>query len=260
MDTKRIGRREAIGMMGAAGAAIALGCGSSPAAPSTTVQAAGAAAGGSTNAACAVTPAETAGPFPSLTHLFRSDIRDGKPGTLLNLGIKVVNTHAGCAPVSDANVEIWHVDAAGNYSEHGSQTTQNFLRGIQTTNGSGDVSFTTIFPGWYQGRATHIHIEVTIGGTSRKVTQIAFPESVNNTVYRLRRLRRTRNEPDGQCIGRNLRRQSLVRAGHSDRGPGSRVYRKRAGGDCAVASAGSLPATGGRARGVLGTASSPAEA
>jgi protocatechuate 3,4-dioxygenase beta subunit len=182
MDTKKIGRREALGMMGAASAAIALGCGSSPAAPSTTVEAAPA-AGGSTSAACAVTPAETAGPFPSLTHLFRSDIRDGKPGTLLNLGIKVVNTNAGCAPVADANVEIWHVDAAGNYSEYGSQTTQNFLRGVQTTNGSGDVSFTTIFPGWYQGRATHIHIEVKTGGISRKVTQIAFPESVNNAVY-----------------------------------------------------------------------------
>ena len=116
MKTNRIGRREAIGMMGAAGAAIALGCGSSPAAPSTTVEAAPAAAG-STNGACAVTPAETAGPFPSLTHLFRSDIRDGKPGTLLNLGIKVVDTSAGCAPVSGANVEIWHVDAGGNYSE-----------------------------------------------------------------------------------------------------------------------------------------------
>jgi protocatechuate 3,4-dioxygenase beta subunit len=182
MDTKKIGRREAIGMMGAAGAAIALGCGSSPAAPSTTAAAA-AGTGGATNAACAVTPTETAGPFPSLTHLFRSDIRDGKSGTLLNLGIKVVNTNAACAPVPDANVEIWHVDAAGNYSEYGSQATQNFLRGVQTTNGSGDVSFTTIFPGWYQGRATHIHIEVTMGGTSRKVTQIAFPESVNNQVY-----------------------------------------------------------------------------
>src|SRR4051812_29863944 len=175
MDTRKIGRREAIGMIGAAGAAVALGCGSSPAAPSATVSAAEA-TGGSTNAACAATPAETAGPFPSLTHLFRSDIRDGKPGTLLNLGVKVVNTTAACAPVAGANVEIWHVDAAGNYSEYGSQTTQNFLRGVQTTNSSGDVSFTTIFPGWYQGRATHIHIEVTIGGTSRKVTQIAFPE------------------------------------------------------------------------------------
>jgi protocatechuate 3,4-dioxygenase beta subunit len=182
MDTKKIGRREALGMMGAASAAIALGCGSSPAAPSTTVEAAPATSG-STSAACAVTPAETAGPFPSLTHLFRSDIRDGKPGTLLNLGIKVVNTNAGCAPVADANVEIWHVDAAGNYSEYGSQTTQNFLRGVQTTDAGGQVSFTTIFPGWYQGRATHIHIEVTMAGASRKVTQIAFPESVNNAVY-----------------------------------------------------------------------------
>jgi protocatechuate 3,4-dioxygenase beta subunit len=182
MDTKKIGRREALGMMGAASAAIALGCGSSPAAPSTTVEAAPA-AGGSTSAACAVTPAETAGPFPSLTHLFRSDIRDGKPGTPLNLGIKVVNTNAGCAPVAEANVEIWHVDAAGNYSEYGSQRTQNFLRGVQTTNGSGDVSFTTIFPGWYQGRATHIHIEVTMGGTSRNFNEIAFPEIFKMYVF-----------------------------------------------------------------------------
>ena len=54
----------------------------------------------------------------------------------------------------------------------------------QTTNPNGEVTFTTIYPGWYQGRATHIHAEVTINGASRKVTQIAFPESVNNTVHR----------------------------------------------------------------------------
>ena len=183
METKKIGRREAIGMMGAAGAAIALGCGSSPAAPSTTVQAAGAAAGGSTNAACAVTPAETAGPFPSLTHLFRSDIRDGKPGALLNLGIKVVNTNAGCAPVADANVEIWHVDAAGNYSEYGSQTdARTSSAGFRRRTAAVMCRLPRFFPGGIRdGRRTHI--EVTIGGTSRKVTQIAFPESVNNAVY-----------------------------------------------------------------------------
>ena len=45
------------------------------------------------------------------------------------------------------------------------------------------MTFTTIYPGWYQGRATHIHAEVTVGGRSVKVTQIAFPESVNNTVH-----------------------------------------------------------------------------
>ena len=54
---------------------------------------------------------------------------------------------------------------------------------MQTTNATGDVAFTTVYPGWYQGRATHIHIEVTINGRSVKATHIAFPESINNTVY-----------------------------------------------------------------------------
>jgi protocatechuate 3,4-dioxygenase beta subunit len=181
MSTNKINRREAIGAIGAAGAAIAFGCGSSPVGPSASTSAGTTA--GSANAACAATPSETAGPFPSLADFFRSDIRDGKDGTLLSLTVKVVNTNAGCAPVPNANVEVWHVDAAGNYSQYGAQASQTFLRGIQTTNSDGVVSFTTIFPGWYQGRATHIHIEVTTGGISRKVTQIAFPESVNNAVY-----------------------------------------------------------------------------
>ena len=51
--------------------------------------------------------------------------------------------------VPNANVEIWHVDAAGNYSQYGTQTTQTYLRGIQTTNSDGEVTFTTIYPGWY---------------------------------------------------------------------------------------------------------------
>jgi hypothetical protein len=73
--------------------------------------------------------------------------------------------------------------ACAVYSQYGSQAGQTYLRGIQTTNANGEVTFTTIYPGWYQGRATHIHLEVTIGGVSRKVTQIAFPEGVNNTVH-----------------------------------------------------------------------------
>ena len=182
MKHRKVGRREAIGAMGAATAAMALGCaGELPTSPSTTdITSTGA---GSTNAACAVTPSETAGPFPSLVDLFRSDIREGKSGTLLTLTVRVVNVSAACAAVAGANVEIWHVDAAGNYSQYGSQAGQTYLRGIQTTNANGEVTFTTIYPGWYQGRATHIHVEVTIGGSSRKVTQMAFPESVNNTVH-----------------------------------------------------------------------------
>lgn len=49
--------------------------------------------------------------------------------------------------------------------------------------GCGEVVFTTIYPGWYAGRATHIHVEVAVGGRSVKVTQIAFTESVNAAVY-----------------------------------------------------------------------------
>ena len=183
MSNRKVGRREALGVMGAAGAALAFGCGGSPTSPDTSTSTSTTTTG-STNAACAVTSTETAGPYPSLTDIFRSDIRDGKTGTLLMLTVKVVNVTAACAAVANANVEVWHCDSAGNYSEYGTQTAQTYLRGIQTTNSNGEVTFTTIYPGWYQGRATHIHLEVTINGVSRKVTQIAFPESVNNTVYR----------------------------------------------------------------------------
>jgi protocatechuate 3,4-dioxygenase beta subunit len=172
-------RREALGAVGAASAALAFGCGDSPTGPSTTSTTTTT----STNAACAVTPTETIGPFPSLVDLFRSDIREGKNGTLLTLTIRVVNAANSCAAVPNANVEIWHVDAAGDYSQYGTQTAQTFLRGIQTTNSNGEVTFTTIYPGWYQGRATHIHVEVTMNGRSVKATQIAFPESINNTVH-----------------------------------------------------------------------------
>ena len=171
--------------MGGAGVGFALGCGRD----SSTGPSAGPAAtatptpGGTSGATCAVTPSETLGPFPSLTELLHSDIRENRTGTVLTLTIKVVNASAGCAPVANANVEIWHVDAAGNYSQYGTQAGQTFLRGIQTTNASGEVTFTTIYPGWYQGRATHIHLEVKIAGRPVKATQFAFPETVNNTVH-----------------------------------------------------------------------------
>jgi protocatechuate 3,4-dioxygenase beta subunit len=101
----------------------------------------------------------------------------------LTLTLRVVAVNRNCAAVTNANVEIWHCDVARNYSQYGSSAGQTFLRGIQTTNANGEVTFTTIYPGWYQGRATHIHIEVTINNASVKVTQLAFPESVNNIVH-----------------------------------------------------------------------------
>jgi protocatechuate 3,4-dioxygenase beta subunit len=176
-----IDRRELLGMLGAAGAALIAGCGEdTPTSPATNGTTTG---GGTSNAACAVTPTEAVGPYPSLTDLIRSDIREGRSGTTLTLTIAVVNTNSSCAPVENAQVEIWQCDAAGNYSQYGTQTAQTFLRGIQMTNSNGEVTFTTIYPGWYQGRATHIHVEVVRNGSSVKVTQIAFPESINASVY-----------------------------------------------------------------------------
>lgn len=182
---KPLTRRQAMALFGASSAAIALGAcgGDSPTAPTTTTTTTTTPGTGTTNATCAVTPSETIGPYPSLTDLVRSDVRDGKAGTLLTLTIKVVNVNNACAAVANANVEIWHCDVAGNYSQYGTQVRETYLRGIQTTNSGGEVTFTTIYPGWYQGRATHIHVEVTINGASVKVTQIAFPENLNNLVH-----------------------------------------------------------------------------
>jgi protocatechuate 3,4-dioxygenase beta subunit len=181
---KEIGRREAIAIIGATGAALGFGCGGeSPVSPTTAASAGTSASSSATGGACVVTPNETIGPYPSLIDLFRSDIREGKSGTNLSLTITVVNTANNCSPIDNVNVEIWQCDATGNYSQYGTERAQTYLRGIQTTNSSGQVTFTTIYPGWYQGRATHIHVEVTRNGSSLKVTQIAFPDSVNAEVY-----------------------------------------------------------------------------
>jgi protocatechuate 3,4-dioxygenase beta subunit len=191
----------------AAGAAFAFGCGgSSPTSPtstSTTGSGTTTTGGtGTTNAACSVSPSETLGPYPSLQDLIRSDIREDREGTPLQLTITVVNVAAGCAPLSNVAVEIWQCDVAGNYSQYGSQAARTYLRGIQTTNSAGEVTFTTLYPGWYQGRATHIHVEVASAGRSLKVTQMAFPEDISTIVhtqgvYASRGVNRTTNASDG---------------------------------------------------------------
>ena len=189
MDSKKMTRREAVGMLGAAGAALAVGCGNgTPTSPTTTTSGATTSTGGTAAAACAVAPNETIGPYPSLVDLIRSDIREGRGGTPVALTLTVVNVNNGCTAVADAVVDIWQCDADGHYSQYNQPgyngTAQTFLRGIQATDSRGQVTFTTIYPGWYAGRATHIHVEVSVNGRSVKVTQIAFPDTVNAEVYR----------------------------------------------------------------------------
>lgn len=189
-ELKHLSRRQALGLLGAAGAAITAACsGSNPTSPTTTTTSATTttATTGTTPAAaagaCAITPSETAGPFPSITLPVRSDVREDRAGLQLTLAISVVNTNAACAPVTNASVEIWHCDAAGNYSEYGSLASSTWLRGIQPVDASGVARFTTIYPGWYAGRVTHIHLEVFVNNQSVKTSQIAFPEEITAAVY-----------------------------------------------------------------------------
>lgn len=141
---------------------------------------------------CSVTPSETAGPFPtkSPSSLVKSDITSDRTGVPLTINITIQNKNASCAALAGALVDIWHCDKDGYYSEYGGTgmqsadfTSVHFLRGRQTTDANGLVSFTSIFPGWYSGRATHIHVHIyNASGTSLLVTQIAFPEGSGSAV------------------------------------------------------------------------------
>jgi len=141
--------------------------------------------------ACAISPAETAGPFPIMTPAdwVRENIIGDRVGIPLMITIKVENTNNNCAPLAGVLVDIWHCDAKGNYSEYSGQiegdfTSQHFLRGRQTTDANGKTSFISIYPGWYPGRAPHLHLEIkSSSGQSLLITQAAFPEDISNTVY-----------------------------------------------------------------------------
>ena len=142
---------------------------------------------------CATTPSETAGPFPTKnpSSLTLVDITSDRTGVSLEVRITIQNKNNNCEPLADAMVDIWHCDKDGYYSEYGgtgSQATDltayHFLRGRQSTDGYGLATFASIFPGWYPGRAPHIHVHIyDSSGKSLLVTQIAFPTDVCDTVY-----------------------------------------------------------------------------
>jgi len=134
----------------------------------------------------------------------RSDIRsdsEGGTGTQsglpLTLNITVGSYSSGtCSPIANAQVHIWHCNAQGVYSDVQASTNdngadlrgENFLRGYQYTDANGKVSFTTIYPGWYSGRAVHIHVKVRVFDASGNVTteattQLFFDDSISTAVY-----------------------------------------------------------------------------
>jgi hypothetical protein len=132
---------------------------------------------------CVLTPELTEGPYYVAGEKLRRDVTEGKAGTALLLKLTVVNAST-CKPVKNASVEIWHCDAGGVYSGAvANNPGTNFLRGVQKTNATGVATFKTIYPGWYQGRAVHIHVKVHVAGTVVHTGQLFFPASVTNVVY-----------------------------------------------------------------------------
>lgn len=169
--------------------------------------------GTTTTSSCSVIPEETAGPYPgdgsnsngsgvanalALSGIVRADIRSSigtasgtAGGVPLTLTLKLVNTSSSCADLSGYAIYLWHCDREGRYSLYSSSIiNENYLRGVQSTGSDGTVTFTTIFPGCYDGRMPHMHFEVyrtastaTSYANKIKTSQIAFPTDVCTTVY-----------------------------------------------------------------------------
>lgn len=141
--------------------------------------------------ACAPSPSETDGPFPNKTpaELVRENIIGDRIGIPLMINFTIQNTNNSCQALEGTQVDIWQCDAKGNYSEYdgqldGSFTNEHFLRGRQTSDANGNASFISIYPGWYPGRAPHLHVEVkSSDGVSLLITQVAFPEDISKTIY-----------------------------------------------------------------------------
>jgi protocatechuate 3,4-dioxygenase beta subunit len=170
---------------------------------------------GTTTAAgsCAVIPEETGGPYPAdgtnsngsgianvltMSGVVRSDIRSSfngatgvAAGVPLTIKLQIVNANGSCAGLDGYTVYLWHCDRDGNYSLYSSGVTgENYLRGVQTADSSGNLAFQTIFPGCYSGRMTHVHFEVyptlakSASAANRiKTSQFTFPMATLNEVY-----------------------------------------------------------------------------
>ncbi|MEY2954120.1 MAG: hypothetical protein RLZZ401_2207 [Pseudomonadota bacterium] len=166
-----------------------------------------------TTTSCSEIPNETGGPYPgdgtntvngstanalTLSGIQRSNIvtsfagaSGAAVGVPLAITLKVVNTKASCAALSGFAVYLWHCDQLGRYSMYSSGVTgENYLRGLQVTDSSGSVTFTSVYPACYAGRWPHIHFEVYSSAASAingrnaiKTSQLAMPDAANQLVF-----------------------------------------------------------------------------
>jgi protocatechuate 3,4-dioxygenase beta subunit len=208
--------------LGALGAATATACargGNPPPAASSP-----SATGASGSQTCALTPEITEGPYYLSPATLRHDIAEARPGIPLVLRFQVTNS-ASCQPLSNVALDIWHCDTRGTYSGYAVPSAnppgpvppkaggakpegltphnthvqpvnhESFLRGVQLTNQRGSVDFLTIYPGWYNFRAVHVHVKVHVGGTDKGAEysgghishtgQFFMPNDYNDQIARL---------------------------------------------------------------------------
>lgn len=165
---------------------------------------------------CVVRPEQTEGPYFVDERLHRMDIRSDpsngktKPGTQLALTFHISRVRTGeCHPLPDAQVDVWHCDAMGVYSDvrdPGFSTVgQKFLRGYQLTDAQGTARFLTIYPGWYPIRTVHMHFKIRTtpmaGRRYEFTSQLYFPDELTDRVhtaapYSSQGRRRVRNHKD----------------------------------------------------------------
>jgi protocatechuate 3,4-dioxygenase beta subunit len=193
---KEISRRQAIGLLAAAGAGVMLGCGGGAKTVTTTTTSTSST--GTSSTSCTVTPEGEEGPYfvdDSATGFDRTDIRSNLDGSNIQSGIPFTlsiytyDSENSCAAMANVQVDIWHCNASGIYSAEDVEDTsgETWLRGYQITDANGLATFKTIIPGWYAGRTTHIHLRLrstydstTTGGTN--TTQLFFPQDVVDTI------------------------------------------------------------------------------
>lgn len=142
-------------------------------------------------AVCAVVASTTEGPCTTATDLDREDISEAWAGLPVRLALKIVD--ARCAPIAGAVVRVWHTNLEGSYSgqtpnnrmclQNQDYSSSDFFRGVQTSDAEGQVFFDTCFPGWYRGRAVHIHFQVVADGQSTRISQLTFPDATITEIF-----------------------------------------------------------------------------
>ena len=140
--------------------------------------------------ACVPISEQPQGPYYLTDDLLRHDVTEGRPGALLNLSIQILDTKT-CLPIKGLRADIWHCDADGLYSGFSGQGDdgqsdergQTYCRGSQFTDASGVAAFTTLYPGWYPGRTTHIHLCLHHEDGRDVVTQLYFSDATSSEVH-----------------------------------------------------------------------------